>query len=475
VTALALIPALALCGVPAPARARAAVGGPPTAQALTPPNGADGVCPDTPLTLTFDRDVRVGLSGAVQVYRSDGSLVDRIDLADPGSSKRPLGGARMGNQPYAWNYHPILVDGRSATVALHRALDYGQTYYVKMTPGVIEGAAGGDPFPGVSGPDTWRFSTRAAGPAEGADRLTVAQDGTGDFRTVQGAIDFVPQGNARRVFITVRRGTYDEIVYVRTDKPHITVSGEDRERTVIRYANNNKFNTGNFRVMFGVDASDFALANITLHNTTPLHGSQAEAFRSGGQRVLLDRVILKSFQDTVFIQGKALVKDCRIEGDVDFLWGSGSVVFQNCDLTMVNSKGYYTQVRNPQGRAGYVFLNCRLTRAHDGIVGCYLSRVDPNVYPYSQVVFLNTAMGPHVRPEGWLLNNAGTAPHVQFWEYRSTDLDGKPLDVSRRAPFSVQLSDEEARRWSDPALALGGWVPDLATLLPSGNGQRSSK
>jgi hypothetical protein len=75
-------------------------------------------------------------------------------------------------------------------------------------------------------------------------------------------------------------------------------------------------------------------------------------------------------------------------------------------------------------------------------------------------------MGPHIVPEGWLLNNATEAPHVDFGEYRTTDLDGQPLDVRRRAAFSRQLTDDEARRWSDPAIALGGWSPDLSALLP---------
>jgi hypothetical protein len=426
---------------------------------LTPENGARGVCPDIPLCLTFEGSPRIGPSGALRVYRADGALVDSIDLADPRTSTRSLGGARLRDRPYTWNYHPILVDGHSVTVTLHQALDYGQTYHVTITPGLIE--TDGAPVPGISG--AWRFSTRESGPPAGTDHLTVAQDGSGDFRTVQGAIDFVPRGNTRRVFITVREGTYDEINYVRSDKPFITVAGTNRARTILRYANNARFNTGNFRAMFGVDASDFVLTRITLHNTTPKRGSQAEAFRSNSPRVLVDDVTLRSFQDTAFIQGQALVRNCHIEGDVDFLWGSGSVVFQNCDLTMVNSKGYYTQVRNPRERPGYVFLNCRLTRAHDDITGCYLSRIDPNVYPYSQVVFVNTAMGPHIRPEGWLLNNAASAPQVQFWEYQSTDLDGKPLDVSARAPFSRQLSDDEARLWKDPAFSLGDWVKEAST------------
>jgi pectin methylesterase-like acyl-CoA thioesterase len=458
----ALLGLLALCSLPGPTRAET-----PTAARLAPAPGATGVCVDTPLRLTFDRAPRVGNKGTIRVERTDGTLADVIDLADPSSSKRSIGGARLNQAPYAWNYHPVLVDGTSAFITLHRPLDYGQTYTVTISPDVLTDAEG-RPFPGIADASAWRFSTRPAPPAAGTGHLTVAADGTGDFSTLQGAIDLVPPGNKERVFILVRSGTYREIVYIRADKPLITVYGEDRDRTVIQYANNNKFNTGNFRVMFGVDAPDFTLTRITLHNTTPYRGSQAEAFRCNNQRVLLDHVTLKSFQDTVFMQGKALVNACDIEGDVDFLWGSGTVFFQDCELRMVHSKGYYTQVRNKEGVPGYVFRDCRLTRSGDDIQGAYLSRIDPNVFPYSQVVFLNTAMGPHIRPEGWLLNNAGTAPHVQFWEYGSTDLDGRPLDVSRRAPFSRQLTAEEAGKWSDPASVLGGWVPDLKVLLPEG-------
>ena len=436
-----------------------------------PANGAAAACTDTPLTITFDREPQLGKAGVIRVHRADGTVVDAIDVADPASARRAIGGAGQGGREHAWAYRPARVEGRSVTFVLHRALDYGQAYHVTMTPGLVE-FEGSQPFAGVEGPEGWRFSTRAGPPAAGADRLVVAQDGSGDFRTVQGAIDFVPRGNSRRVFVVVRPGTYDEIVYVRADRPFITVVGADRERTVIRGTNNERLNPGHFRGLFSVDADDFVLSRITLHNTTPRRGSQAEAFRGVGRRVLLDGVTLRSFQDTLRIQGRALVRGCRVEGDVDFLWGSGGVVFQDSELMMLSPRGYYVQVRNPEGGVGFVFLDCRLTRGGEDVVGGYLARVDPNVYPFSQVVLIRTAIGPHVRPEGWLLNNAAEAPRARFWEYRSTDLGGRPLDVAGRAPFSRQLSDEEARRWSDPAAALGGWSPDPASITPPAAGPR---
>ena len=109
-------------------------------------------------------------------------------------------------------------------------------------------------------------------------------------------------------------------------------------------------------------------------------------------------------------------------------------------------------------------MRCRLTPDPDGAsvatYRAYLARIDPNVFPFSQLVYLDCAIGPHVLPVGWLLNNATDAPSVQFWEFGSTDLAGAPLDVSQRAPFSRQLTATEAAPWRDPQFVLG-WTPPL--------------
>ncbi len=124
-----------------------------------------------------------------------------------------------------------------------------------------------------------------------------------------------------------------------------------------------------------------------------------------------------------------------------------------------------------------MFLDCRLT-AEPGVTGGWLSRIDPGVFPFSQVYFIDTRMGAHIRPEGWLLNNATTAPNVQFGEHNSRNLDGSPLNVSGRAPFSRQLTAAEAERFRDPGTVLG-WEPvtrlnagiQLSSLERNFNGQ----
>jgi pectin methylesterase-like acyl-CoA thioesterase len=461
--------ALACGGTTAAAHAE-----PPAYRVATP---AWNACVDTPLAITFPSAPTLGTSGAVTVHRADGTVVDTIDLADPASAERTIPGALdASGAPHLFRYAPVIVSGDTATVYPHRELAYGQTYYVTVDPGVLTGVPG---FSGISSPDGWRFTTRPFAPRPGARVLSVDAAGRGDFCTVQGAIDAVPEGNTRPVTIDVHPGTYTEMDWVPTGKPHLTVQGSGTGSTVIQYANNNTLNaqpSGSvcprqlipghddyncWRADFNVEADDFTLRDLTIHNTTPYGGSQAEAFRGNADRITLDHVALLSYQDTLRLQGRGFVTHSFIQGDVDFTWGFGAVMIADSELESMHA-GYVTQVRNDATHHGYVFLRDRLTAASgvaDGSV--YLGRIDPTVYPYSQAVFIGTAMGSQIAPAGWLLNNAdcGKGGNLQFWEYGSTDLSGAPLDTSARLSCSRQLTAAEAARWSDPATVLDGWEP----------------
>lgn len=440
----------------------------PSAMARTavwPASAATGVNTDTPLRITFDRAPVIGTSGRIRIHRaSDDAVVDTLDLG-----ARPYT-RTIGTQTVNYIFYPIIVTGNTAALYPHAGvLAYGQTYYITMEIGVINDSTGAS-FTGLSDPGAWRFTTKSAGPAAGATSVTVAADGSGDFTTVQGAIDFVPLNNTQRVVINVKKGLYHEMNYIGAQKPFITVRGEDRALTEIAYPNNNNFNSlsGNNRAMFSCDASDFTLETITLRNTTPAGGSQAEAYRGNGLRHLLNRVNLISLQDTFLVNGAnctAFVTDSYIEGDVDFMWGSGAVFMQRTELKATRA-GFYTQVRNGATQFGHVYVDCKLTGA-DGLTNVFLGRVDPNPgnFPYSQCIWIDCAMGPHIVPEGWRLDNATTGPNIQYWEYRSTDLDGALLDVSRRHPSSRQLSEAEAALWRNPAYVLRGWIPEIAPTI----------
>jgi hypothetical protein len=420
--------------------------------------GADAPV-DTLLRITCTSEPRFGAAGRIRITNVvSGAVVETIDLAEPAPTRL------VGLNPTPYRYRPGRIEGRAVVLAPRAGvLAYGTVYRVDWEAGVLVDAAG---TPLAAGGFT--FSVRARGPAQAAAAVTVAADGSGDFATVQGAIDWVPAGNTVPRTITVRAGVYEELVYLGSRQPFVTLRGEDRAGTVITYANNQNFNPGNNRAMVAVDASDVTLANLTLRNTTPRGGSQAEALRGNGRRVVLDRVTLSSLQDTLLWNGSLFVTDSLIEGDVDFMWGGGAVYFQRCELRSLGA-GYLAQVRNGETGRGNVYVDCRLTAA-PGVGNVYLARIDPrpdvaNTWPFSEVVFLGCAMGPHIRPEGWLLNNATVAPQVRFWEYGSTDLAGGPLDLSRRLSDSRRIDPETAQRYRDVSFVLG-WSPPPAAPPP---------
>lgn len=439
-------PALALVGTPA-----------------SPRPAATGICTDTLLTLNFDVAPLLGTAGRIRIVDTQtGAAVETIDLAAPAQT-RPIG-----TNTTPSNFRPVILAGTTATIHPRSGvLVPGRTYAVAIDAGVfVDG--NGAAWAGLDEAGGWRFTTRTAAPDPGALTLTVAADGSGDFCTVQGAIDHVPVGNTTRRTILIRRGTYAEMLYVGSRKPFLTFRGEDRAGTVIAYANNNNFNAGNNRAMVAVDANDVVFETLTLRNTTPRGGSQAEALRGNGQRVLLDRVTLSSFQDTLLWNGSLFVTDSLIEGDVDFMWGGGAAYFQRCELRSLGA-GYLAQVRNGQNGRGFVYVDCRLTAAA-GVTNVYLARIDPrpdvaNTWPYSEAVFINCAMGPHIRAEGWQLNNATSAPNLRFLEYGSTDLAGVPLDTARRLPDARQLDAAAAAQYRDFNYVLG-WTPVL-TFAPA--------
>ncbi|MCM8550753.1 pectinesterase family protein [Streptomyces sp. STCH 565 A] len=481
VVAVLLAPAVVAPGVVAPPSAAAAAsdasGG--RGPVLEPGGTETAVCADTPLRLTFGSAVRLGTEGRLRVHRADGRVVDTVDLADPASYQRFVGDARSDyGQPHRWTYEPVVVAGRTATVLPHRALAPGREYYVTVDPGFFRGHRG------ITSPHTWRFRT-ADGPPPGSRRLRVDARGGGDFCTVQGAVDSVPEGNRSQVRVDVAPGTYRELVYVGPTRPHLRIRGAGAGRTVIGYPNNNVLNGDSamadvppeqsycprrvlpepdrfncWRAAFGVDADDFRLSDVTVHNLTPEGGSQAEAFRGNGDRIVLERVRVVSFQDSLRLQGRAYVTDSYVEGDVDFVWGTGGVFVRDSELKALDA-GYISQVRNGPDGPGVVFAGTRLTRAAsvpDGSV--LLSRIDSR-FPASQAVFVDTVMDSHVAPVGWGLTGfdctAGQA--LRFWEYGSTDPSGTPVDTGERLSCSRQLTADEASDWRDPARLLDGWDP----------------
>ncbi|WP_132190947.1 MULTISPECIES: pectinesterase family protein [Kribbella] len=452
---------------------------------LAPIGMAAATCADTQLRLTFDGPLELGLKGKLQIHQVGGEVVDTIDLADAATYQRTVGGARSDyGELHKWTYQPVVVDGRTVSIHPHQRLAAGRGYYVTVEPGFFVG------HPGITSPVEWTFRTRHD-PKVGSTRLTVDSRGGAGFCTVQGAVDFVAEGNDHEVRIDVGPGRYRELVYVPQTKPHVTVVGAGAGRTEIGYPNNNLLN-GDYamanvpidqaycprrvlaqpdrfncwRAAMGVDADDFSMADVTVRNLTPYRGSQAEAFRGNGERIVLARVRILGYQDSLRLQGKGFVTDSYVEGDVDFVWGTGGVFVQDSELKALHA-GYYNQVRNFDNGPGNVFVRVRLTRGPDAPDdSVYLGRVELSRFPTSQVVFVDSAMDSHVKTTGFQVtspNDCAAAGQLRFWEYGSTDLAGRPIDTSARLACSRQLTVDEAAPLRDPAKVLGGWRPVVPT------------
>ena len=438
------LPAAGVAGVtPVEGSAQAPVSAKPTGP-LFPAPGASEVCTDLSLHLRFDAKPSLG-SGKISVFEQGStSAIASVEVSSARSNVAPLGSSLVFLQP-------VFVVEREVIVQLPAALEYGKSYYVKVDAGAVRGTGGAIPMSEAD----WSFTTRAAPPAD-LTQLRVAQDGTGDFCSVQAALVAAASGAT----VSVGQGYYHELVHV-SGKSGVTLRGDDRKGTVILGVNNDSLNGGTAkRALVNIEkSSDLIVERLTIHNLTEQGGSQAEALRlkDCDKCVVRDADIL-SLQDTLLWNGRIYAKDLYVEGNVDFVWGSGAVLFDHCEIKTVGRKGYVVQSRNEPGGYGYVFVDSKIS-ADPGVSGIVLARIDAGVYPGSHVAFIQCEMGRHIAPEGWTITGAAAGSGLRFWEYESTGEGGAPLDVSRRHPSSRQISAEQADTMRDPSKVFGGWMP----------------
>jgi pectin methylesterase-like acyl-CoA thioesterase len=420
---------------------------------LFPAHMAKDVCPDPQLRIRTSGKPSLGSSGKIQVFDSaqPTRAVAVVDMAVAQISET-IGGSAQRQQ------RPVYVADNDVFVHLSgHPLDYGHSYFVTVDSGVIQVAGGTAPM--LTGSSTWQFTTRASAPTD-LTQLRVALDGSGQFCSVQSALDALPARNATPSTITIGRGSYYEAIHS-SGKSQVTLHGEDRKATIIAGVNNNDLNAStSTRALVSIDgASKVVFENLTIHNLTPQGGSQAEALRlqSCDQCVVRHTDII-SLQDTLLWSGRIYANDCYIEGNVDYIWGTGAAFFDHCEIKTVGRAGYLVQARNPANTSGYVFVDSKLT-SDSSVTGDMLGRIDVSVYPASQVAYINCQMGKHISPSAWTITGGVASGSLRFWEYQSVDASGAPIDVSKRAAGSRQLSAAEATMLRDPAQVLGGWKP----------------
>ena len=272
---------------------------------------------------------------------------------------------------------------------------------------------------------------------ERQDTIVVSRDGTGNFRTLQEAIESARAFMDYTVTIYVRNGVYKEKVIVPSWVENIDIIGEDRDKTIITYddhANINKM--GTFRTYtVKVEGSDITFKNLTIENNAAQLG-QAVALHTEGDRLKFINCRILGNQDTIYTGAKftrLYFKDCYIDGTTDFIFGPSTALFEDC---IIHSKrnSYVTAASTPkEAKYGYVFKHCKLT-AEPGVDKVYLGRP---WRPYAYTLFIECELGKHIVSAGW--HNWGKQSNeetARYMEYKNT---GEGANASERVAWSCLL------------------------------------
>ena len=275
--------------------------------------------------------------------------------------------------------------------------------------------------------------------------FVVAQDGSGNFTSIQKAIDACKAFPDNRISIFVKNGIYKEKIQIPSCNIQLSIIGENAGKTIITYDDYfDKINRGRNSTFYTytmlVEANDFRLENITVENTAGAVG-QAVALHVTGDRCVFLNCRIIGNQDTLYVAGqfsRMLFDNCYIEGTTDFIFGEATAVFKQCIL-LCKSDSYITAASTNRDKPfGLVFLKCKLTAA-EGVKKVFLGR------PwriYAKVAFLNCEMGSFICPEGW--HNWSKPESEKSTLFAECNNTGQGSDLTHRVGWSIKLNDKEA-------------------------------
>ena len=305
------------------------------------------------------------------------------------------------------------------------------------------------------------------GLATAQTNLVVAADGSGQFKTVQEAINAVPQNTRfdNPAIIHIKPGIYKELIYVQHEKRFVHLVGEDPEKTVLTYnLNANMIGVdgkiiSTFRTPSTfIDAEDFTVENITFENSAGPVG-QALAIRVDGDRVVFRNCRFLGWQDTILLnRGRQYFENCYITGHVDFIFGAATAWFENCHIHVLRD-GYVTAASTPpQQKFGFIFSHCRITG--EPSAKAFLGRP---WRPYASTIFLNTEMSEVIRPEGW--NNWNQPEREKTARYAEFGNAGPGSKTDERLKWAKQLTEAEAKAITLQTVLSGAdnWNPKTGT------------
>ena len=382
-----------------------------------------------------------------------------------------------------------IISGKSA-IFKYGGLDYNTKYTFVMPENVLTSRSGN-----AVGKMEITFTTMERQQPEA--RLydaVVAQDGSGDYVTLQAAIDNAPEGRGTPYLIFVKNGRYKEHIDIPALKTFLHIIGQDRDKTVIyddRLSGGDNAYSVDPGATVVVKAADTFFENITLENSyghEKQAGPQALALNTQADRIALNNVALLSYQDTWITassqKNRHYIKNSLIEGAVDFIYNGGDVYLDGDTLEINRTSGGYIVAprHTADTKWGYVFMNNIIRPGKDFKTGNTLNVTDVWLgrpwHDSPKTVFINTQTFVPIPAKGWY-NTMGGLP--ELWaDYNTVDADGNPLDLSQRESyyyyidrstgnkvekFNVKnfLTDEEAAQYTLKNV-MGGednWQPNL--------------
>lgn len=294
-------------------------------------------------------------------------------------------------------------------------------------------------------------------------KIVVAQDGSGNFKTVQAAFDAIPNNNKKPITVFVKIGVYKEKLHLDSSKTFVTLIGEDKFNTVLTYDDHTGKVLPSGEVIntrtsssFLIKANDFTAKNISFQNDAGFTAGQAVAVEADGDRDAFFNCRFLGFQDVLFTNNdhaRQFYKNCYIEGTTDFIFGSSTTWFQQCHIHS-KKNSHVTAASTPQqNQFGYVFNDCVLT----GDSSLHNVSLGRPWRPYASVVYIHCYLGQHIKPEGFSnWNQTDNYKTTRYAEYKNY---GPSSDTSVRVNWSRQLRDEEAKKYTVKNI-FGNWDPE---------------
>lgn len=290
--------------------------------------------------------------------------------------------------------------------------------------------------------------------------LVVAKDGSGNYKTIQEAVNAIRDLSGVQAKIFIKDGVYAEKVVIPSWKTKISLIGESISGTIItgddysgkNYPGKDPFGKDKYSTYTSytvlVQGDDFVAENLTIRNTAGRVG-QAVALHVEGDRAIIKNCRLLGNQDTLYTatsSSRQYYEGCYVEGTTDFIFGEATCVFQNCTIKSLTNSFIIAASTTAKQKFGYVFINCKLIT--DPAAGqVYLGRP---WRPYAKTVFIKSDLGSHIVPEGWnAWKGDAMFPDKEktayYAEYGNT---GPGASTKNRVAWSKQLSKKAAKKYT---------------------------